>query len=614
MNVGSFLEIYTTMFGWSVYNSMYTLFSSSGLLLVPFIFMLIKNWKEPMQSQNDKAASLVSLARVQFDSLAMIAVFMLAVVPTAGLDLNDLRYRTACTDSTSSLEVSTNVVGGSTGTTYDVQLGQINNVRMPVLWWLVTSVGSGVNVAMSSSFTCFEDMKGLDMQMRNLTIKDQSLRHEYMRFANECYLPSKSKFTDALKGGQHYQYVVNKTVPNFEASTLTGGSSPRHDDYYFIGSHYYLQTSGFYKASDWDTCESLEGGCGKRATHPVYNWPLDQTRDRYPDSTILEALNDPDKTLYGRPYCDQWWADSNLGLKNKLLDSIEAVERRYDPDPAFPNESWLDETYRVSVNALKNLANTATKFTFTREEFEDMIITRYVDQDPPSFLPDKGGVFGNNDFKNVSFNSDWQNAELSAGALATIGAGALAVKTGVASKVFKATASSAGGSASQSIALQLADFYTNMYIVKQAAPMVQAILLMLVYSLLLIYMVMTNYDIDATIQMIFIILGIQFFTTLWNFADYLDAQLFVSMFPDITWLGSLATMGPNRLILDVVLTLLYVVAPFILLWIMNMAGSKVSSAQSSLGSLGKTGQSNVASSGGRGGKSGFKEALKPDKE
>ena len=59
MNVGSLLEIYTTMFGWSIYGSMYDLFRASGLLLFPFIMMIIKNWKEPLQSQNDKAASLV---------------------------------------------------------------------------------------------------------------------------------------------------------------------------------------------------------------------------------------------------------------------------------------------------------------------------------------------------------------------------------------------------------------------------------------------------------------------------------------------------------------------------------------------------------------------------
>ena len=108
---------------------------------------------------------------------------------------------------------------------------------------------------------------------------------------------------------------------------------------------------------------------------------------------------------------------------------------------------------------------------------------------------------------------------------------------------------------------------------------------------------MSDYDIDAAVRMIFVILAFQFFTTIWNFADYLDAQLFVSMYPDATLLGGFATYGPNRLILDVVITMLYVVAPFILLWIMNLAGSKVGGAANAVGGLGRSGNSSGASRG-----------------
>ena len=144
-----------------------------------------------------------------------------------------------------------------------------------------------------------------------------------------------------------------------------------------------------------------------------------------------------------------------------------------------------------------------------------------------------------------------------------------------------------------------------MFIAKQAAPMVQAVLLMMIYMLLLIYMIMSNYDIDATIQMIFIMLAIQFFTTIWNFADYLDAQLFVSMHPDATMLGSTYNMGANRLILDIVLTLFYVVAPFLLLWIMNMAGTRIGNMGNSMGSLSKPDTSRGVSSGVKGATRGY---------
>ncbi len=64
-------------------------------------------------------------------------------------------------------------------------------------------------------------------------------------------------------------------------------------------------------------------------------------------------------------------------------------------------------------------------------------------------------------------------------------------------------------------------------------------------------------------------------------------------------------MGINRLLLDAVLTLLYIVAPFLLLWIMGMAGSRLGSLGGALGPLGKP-------KGGRGGSSGLKKAASGD--
>jgi len=577
MNVGSLLEIYTTMFGWSIYNAMFDLFRATGLILVPFIFMLLKNWKEPLQSQNDKAASVVSQSRVTIDSMAMLAVFMLAVVPILGLDVNEVRYRVACTDLTGGTDVYTDVVGSSTGTTYDANLAAINNVRIPVLWMLVLQVGSGVNAALSSSFLCFEDIKGLDQQLRNLTIKDQSTRREYFRFANECFLPAKSKYAEAMRGGNYHNYVEPLAETFITTPSSFYSSLPERDDFFYMGSYFYQQTPGFYREFNVATCPSQAGGCGFKAKTGVFDWPINQARDRYPEDLINNP--DPNNPLYGKPFCHEWWNDGNRGLRGKLLRSIEA-STVYMEKP--PGEEWYEAVVRVARNGY-------TAAAFTDQEIEDIVIKRYVVEDPPSFTPDKGGLFGNNDFKDITFNSPLQNIENGALGLVGLGTAALASRG-------KFAAVKAGASkGSQSFALQLADFYTNMLIAKQAAPMVQAILLMMIYMLLLIYFVMSDYDIEATIRVIFVILAFQFFSTIWNFADYLDAQLFISMYPDATLLGGFATYGPNRLILDVVLTILYVVAPFLLLWVMNMAGSKVSGAANAFGSLGKASRTSGAS-------------------
>ena len=460
------------------------------------------------------------------DAMAMVAVFMLAVVPVLGLDVNEVRYRVACTDLGGGTDVYTDVVGSSTGTTYDARLAAINNVDIPVLWMLVLQVGSGVNAALSSSFLCFEDIKGLDQQLRNLTIKDQGLRREYFRFANECYLPAKSKYVEAMRGGNYHDYVEPRAETFITTPPSFASSLPERDDFFYVGSYFYQQTDGFYKEYNVQDCPALPGGCGFKARSGVFNWPINQARDRYPEDMINNP--DPNNPLYGKPFCDEWWADANRGLRGKLLTSIEASTVYHEKEPG-------DGRWESLIKGIKNAYITGV---YTDTELEDIIIKRYAAEDPPSFTPDKGGLLGNNDFADTTYNSPLQNIENGALGLAGLAGAALAARG-------KFAAVKAGASASsKSFAAQLADFYTNMLIAKQAAPMVQAVLLMMVYMLLLIYLLMSDYDIDAVVRMIFVILAFQFFTTIWNFADYLDAQLFVSMYPDATLLGGFSYLRP----------------------------------------------------------------------
>ncbi len=580
MNVGSLLEVYTTMWGWSVYNIMFDLFRETGLILFPFLVVIIRNWKEPMMSQNDKAASSVSLSRMMIQSGLMIGVLMVAVVPVVGLDVNQVSYRVACTDSAGGTDVLTDVAGGGTGTTYDTQLADISDVQIPIVLMSVLSIGAGVNAAISSSFQCFEDIKGLDEQLRNLTIKDQELRQEYFRFANECFLPAKSKFVKARYGGNYHDYVETKA----DAFLATPASTtalwmPERDDFFFIGSYFYQNTPGFYREFNLDDCDDQPGGCGQKARTGVSDWPVNQSRDMYSQERIDDP--DPDNPLYGKPFCDEWWSDSARGLRGKLLNSVEAstVYRENEPGSNF-TESFLTWA-----------SNTYTAVVYNDNQLEDIVIKRYVAEDPPTFLEDKGGLFfGGNQWADIHYSTAAQNVEKLGAAAATLSATALASRG-----KFSAVTSGLSGAA-KSFAGQLGDFYANMIIAKQAAPMVQAVLLMAVYMLLLIYFIMTDFDYEAVIRISFLLLAFQFFTSLWNLADYLDARLFVSMYPDALMLGSLYTHGPNRLILDIVLTILYVVMPWLLLWIMNTAGSRTGNFASSMGSLGRPGSTGMGSS------------------
>lgn len=102
---------------------------------------------------------------------------------------------------------------------------------------------------------------------------------------------------------------------------------------------------------------------------------------------------------------------------------------------------------------------------------------------------------------------------------------------------------------------------------------------MLVF-LLPVYYLLSEYDVNALLLVIFAFAAMRFFTVLWAVADYLDAQLFLAMYPDATLIGSLFTLDTKRLVLDMTLSTLYLLAPVVLLWIMAMAGKRIGSAAS----------------------------------
>lgn len=205
---------------------------------------------------------------------------------------------------------------------------------------------------------------------------------------------------------------------------------------------------------------------------------------------------------------------------------------------------------------------------YTDDQIEDLIIQRYVTQDPPSML----GGWREQDFFNPHAMTGGQISEgIGMAGVGVVGLGAAG------GAVTGAAALAAGSGTALNIANAFGGFYTTMFVIKSAAPMLQAVLLMMIYMLLLIYLIVSEYEVDAVLTVLFLMLAVRFFTPLWAAADYLDSQMFVAMFPDATFIGSVFTMGMERLLLDMVLTVMYVVAPALLLGMMTMAGQRMNS-------------------------------------
>ncbi len=588
LHVGSLLEVYTTMFGWSLYGTFFEVLSISGFLYYPLLMALYKNWKEPIMSQDDKPASIISQRRMTYDVVSILLVFSFAIVPLANLKVENVKHRAACTKLTSGDTVNLDVRGGATGYTFDDNFNDNSIVRIPALWWLVMSVSGGINQAVTSSFRCFDDIKGMDQQLQNLTIKDAALRQEYSRFATECFIPAKGKFIAALRGGELNKYVQDKADNFFGTAAISGIASVTYPwvtgtDPFFIGSRFYLNTPGFYKPS---SNVSLTGK-GFQARSAVAGWTYNDSRDRqfYNNEAVAAATADGTISDIGVPLCDEWWTGSGVtggtvsitgsstvssasGLQKKLLSSIEANKAEILSWDALTGGNDFEKIKSWFANLR---AHTRGTLLNQSGALEDLIIDRYAGTNPPDFTGAK------HDFSAVS-----------------VGGGFSATDAIVMSKLGKAAAVKAApvvalgvGAAAIGFANSMKDFYVTMFIVKKGAPMIQATLLMMLYGLMIFYFVISEYNIDSIITMIFLILGVRFFTSLWVFADYIDARLYVSMYPDISHIGSIVNQGVNRYLLDMVFTVLYIAVPALFLFIMTLAGQRVSQLGGGAGDMSK---------------------------
>jgi hypothetical protein len=515
---------------------------------------LYHNWKKPYESQEGRAASVTSQRRMQVAVISLFIVFTMAVLPVIDINIDSITYRKTCDDNGTT--VVTRNVNGSESTAYTASIGDdTTSTRIPLYWWLVLTFSSGVNNASTSTLKCFNEIKELDQQLRHWTIQDQALRQEYTRFANECYFPAKTKFLNGLKG-DYGEDFANYTQSRFDVVQSTAGDLA---DPFYIGSEFYLQTPGFY---DWSSftprdCNETTSGCSLRASQSVPNWPYRSTRD------TNHSQPDIDNGVAGAPFCDDWWESTAmangqpLGLKAKLLNSIE----RSSTDIL----DW-DHNHGLFWNVRRIFENAYSR-TFTQAELEKLIISRYSAGEPPLMVDN---VFHRSS-ETLSAFSD---------------------KVGIVGRLLSYTpaARGAGAAIAGYMALDMAstlkDFYLTMFLLKSAAPFTQAIFLMMMYGLLIFYLVISEYDIEAILLMTFLILAVRFFTPLWEVADYLDAKLFTAMYPEpMTEVGSTLTQGINRLILDMVQTVTYIVVPGIFLIVMGMAGLKLGKAASGMDSI-----------------------------
>jgi len=285
MMVNSPLAIYSVVIGAKLYDDIFNIIVSFGILYVPLIIVFAQAIKAYFDCSHGSATSM-SLNKVILGLASYILVVMLALVPTQTLKVNSIGYTPACSNNAKIARF------GNSGTTYDTvfQKYEYDNIRLPLLMAFVLEGASGFTNAAISMLPCKTDVQKIQ-GIVNTTNLNRELVDEVKRFSNECYTNALTQFDTQKPDNKKYASTYNKYGQD--------------SDLGWIGSHVLQELY-------YDNLYALA---------PTKPFPY----ALFTDYTLEKDRLDNKKTApeFGFPSCGQWWSSQTYGLQKRLINLAE---------------------------------------------------------------------------------------------------------------------------------------------------------------------------------------------------------------------------------------------------------------------------------------------------
>lgn len=591
MFTGSLAEMHLLSYGWLLYDSLWGLLQWIGVVAFPFVWVLFTHSFEAVKQYGllNHRSSAAAFHAVTPTVLMMLLVFIVACLPVRPLQIDAWRYNKLCADSDTGQLIETAPVSpGDTGTTWNVMTDltrgalRAPDAQIPILWDFVMRLGAGVNRALNSSGVCPAQSRVLDQQLREMRIADQTVRHELAQFVTDCYAPARSRLMKALQQAnlttvptlaeavnpdQYYAAHYRNWLSDIPPDQANQEVFQRQRDIDYVGSRFFLQTPGLYGESS--PAGYAQQGAPLKASRPVAGWDYDPVRDcDHANVASGDYCTNPDRnpavaSNEGYPNCAQWWQGSgpNVGLRDKLyasaLSSIASYMQGADPASRLnalitqrdgvaltKSDAWLRD--KLVATALSNDTETSAEIMSVLNKVTDK--TMHLGQTIADTVKSTGfwGVLG---------SAALTGAAYVAGAFSSVQAAAGAAATAV------------------PLAIKAADFYATAWMVRQAYPIALAWLMMIFIALLPFVLVGTLFCVERLLQLTLVFLAIQFLSPWRYVVEYLDEKLFEMMYPDFSYIGTPVNITGERLIIDVVTTGMYVIVPFLVLWMASMTGA-----------------------------------------
>ncbi|NNA97456.1 conjugal transfer protein TraG N-terminal domain-containing protein [Pseudomonas gessardii] len=274
-----YLEYYLTLVGWIINNGIWDMISDTGLFALPFCIIVIREWlKVRGEGADEGNKGVLSLARIETNIYVGYVVVAFFAVPAVNVSFDTLAF-----DQSRAQQCQYNLPKPSdTGwnTTFSSLAGK--SAQMPMWWAFMHALSKGLTSGAVAAIPCGTDLRQMRMDVDNTKINNPLLAQEIGDFTHDCYGPSRAR--------------LFMRQPDLG----TKANDPQFlQDLSWIGSHFLLNTSGYY---DTDYSKT-----------PRTSWPYNASRD-----VGLPQVSGGG----GYPTCKQWWSDSGVGLRDRIKDQV----------------------------------------------------------------------------------------------------------------------------------------------------------------------------------------------------------------------------------------------------------------------------------------------------
>jgi hypothetical protein len=353
MQVDSYLELFTTLYGWAFANIIGAALVSTGLFAL-FLLIAFNAWRDAKESASAGASAVGLSGAIQVKLFVAIFVFVFAFCQTPFTTLANLSYTPTATAVNPNPNPTTATVG-NTGTTYDQAMPQADSVgssgssdgsltSVPMWWYLVMTISAGMDTSVRNGINSatVTDLRDIQALGRLAAIEDPRIKANVQRFYSECYIPARSVYMRMDKStlSAAGQAIIDPSNQNYGPTDVD-----------WMGSKLFQTESIFYPSM-----HSLSSVIGFL---PAANEPV--------NANVAGGDTTGTTSQYGEPTCQQWWSDmeSGYGLRAQIVNQA-------------PPSSPIGQLFAAITQTFGGSA--------TLDDQEDTVARAAIINDPPTWV------------------------------------------------------------------------------------------------------------------------------------------------------------------------------------------------------------------------------------